>query len=414
MTSRDGTDGVLVLDSDTQCAMSVIRSLGSKHVPITAGGSSRWSLGMFSRYSDETYVYPDPDSDHTAFVDHLVDHLRRSDYVAVIPATDHSSLILSRYKERIERTGTTVAVEDWETFDRAFDKGKLADALASIDVPTPETHSPADMNDVAAIADEIEYPALVKPRCKSHLHDTGYTVTLVGDENYVHSPAELRRTYRRLSREQDYAEGRYPLVQEYVPGTTTTTVALADGGDVLAYFQEERLRTYPASGGNSALLAAVREPTMLEYTERVLDRLDWTGPVMVEFMRTPDGEFYVIEVNGRYWGSLPFAVESGVDIPWFHYLLLRGFDPSPLIDVGAYRTDVLQRRLLYEDIKWLGEHLASGRPGAVVPFVRSFGTTRHTFVSLDDPVPTAGALLQGAYLAAESIRQRVLPGENQS
>ena len=397
-----GTDGgVLVLDSDTQCSMAVIRSLGSKHVRVTAGGHSRWSLGMLSRYSDGTYVYPDPESSHTAFVDHLVEHLDRSDYDAVVPVTDHTSLILSRNKERIEETGTTAAVEDWETFDRAFDKGKLAEALEPLDVPIPETHAPTDIAAVTAIADEIEYPVLVKPRCKSHLEGDGYRVTLVGDDNYVHSSEELLRAYR----EQDYAEGRYPLVQEYIPGRTTTTVALADGGDVLAYFQEQRLRTYPTSGGNSALLAAMCEPRMLEYTRRVLDRLDWTGPVMVEFMQTPDGEFYVIEVNGRYWGSLPFAIECGVDIPWLHYLLLRGFDPSPLIDFGRYRTDVLQRRLLYEDIKWLGENLAEGTPGTLGRFLRDFVETNHTFFSSDDPVPTVAAVLQGAVLGIQSTRR---------
>lgn len=402
--TRDG-DEVLVLDGDTQCAMSVIRSLGGKGITVTAGGHSRWALGMHSRYSDGSYVYPDPESSHTAFLDHLVDHLERSAYGVVVPVTDHTSLILSRNKARIEATGTTVAVEDWETFDRAFDKAKLAEALDPLDVPTPETYAPTGVAEVAAIADGIEYPVVVKPRCKSHLRDDGYTVTLVGDDNYVDSGEELLNTYRRIEREGKHADGEYPLVQEFVPGRTTTTVALADEGDVLAYFQEVRLRTYPASGGNSALLGAMRSPEMLEHTRRVLERLDWTGPAMVEFMQTPDGEFYVIEVNGRYWGSLPFAIECGVDIPWWHYLLLRGVDPSPLIDFGSYRTDILQRRLLYEDIKWLGENLANGEFGTFPRFLRDFGGTNLTFLDPDDPVPTVAAVLQGVVLCARSTQR---------
>jgi predicted ATP-grasp superfamily ATP-dependent carboligase len=360
---------------------------------------------MHSRYTDATYVHPDPESDRAAFVDHLTEYLTRTDHAAVLPVCDHSSLVLSRHKERLEGSGTTVAVEDWPTFETAFDKAKLASVLAATDVPAPETYAPSSTEAAAALADDVDYPVVVKPRSKSHLVDGGYTVTLVGDDNYVDSPTELRRVYGRIAAGEDTEDA--PLIQEYVAGTTTATVALAHEGDVRSYFQEKRLRTYPASGGNSALLGAVREPTMLTYTRRVLERLEWTGPAMVEFMETPDGEFYVIEVNGRYWGSLPFAIACGVDVPWHHYLQLRGVDPSPLIEFGDYRTDVRQRRLLYEDIKWLGENLADGNLGATVPFVRDFGRSRLNFVDLGDPVPTVGSLLQGLALGVGAARRSV-------
>lgn len=408
MSASGGRDGVLVLDGNSQAALTVIRSLGQRGVSVTAGGPAPRSLGMLSRYSEGTYVYPDPEQDHEAFVAHLIDHLDQSDYVAVFAVEDALSLVLSRYKERIESTGTTVACEDWETFRRAYDKGTLFELLAPLDVPTPDTYSPSSLSEVAELSGDIEYPVVVKPRSKSHLmEDDGYAVTRVADENYAASPAELQSTYRRIVRRRDQLREKYPLVQEYVPGTTTTTVALADDGDVVTYFQEKRLRTYPSSGGNSALLTGVDEPTMLTYTGRVLDRLDWTGPVMVEFMETPSGEFYVIEVNGRYWGSLPFAVESGVDFPWLYYLQLRGIDPSPYVDYGDYRTDFVQRRLLYEDIQWFCENISEGNVGAVVPFLGAFRRARHTFVALDDPVPTVGALVRTTQLAVQSVTQRL-------
>jgi predicted ATP-grasp superfamily ATP-dependent carboligase len=410
VNSNGGGDGVLVLDSNGQSAMSVIRSLGRRGVSVTAGGRSPRSLGMLSRYSDGRYVHPDPGDDREAFVRHLVEHLDRSDYFAVVPVVDHTSTILARHKAEMERTGTVVACEDWETFERAYDKGRFFEMAASLDVPTPETRAPSSASEVAAFADEIEYPVVIKPRSKSHLTGEGYAITVVTDDHYAESPGELRETYRRIVRERDPADGHYPLVQEYVPGETTTTVALADGGEILAYFQEERLRTHPSSGGNSALLGALREPTMLEYARRVLGRLDWTGPAMVEFMRTPDGEFYLIEVNGRYWGSLPFAVESGVDFPWLHYLQLHGIDPSPFVEYGEYRTDLVQRRLLYEDLKWLRENLGDGNVGALVPFLGAFGEARHTFVDLADPVPTACALLQAARLGGGAALRRVFGG----
>lgn len=403
-------EGVLVLDGDSQCGLSVVRSLGRKGVTVTAGSHRRRSLGSVSRYSDGSYRHPNPRSNRARFVRHLVSYLRDRDHSVVFPVEDHTSRILAARKHAIERTGTVVATEEPDTFDRAFDKGKLFETVADADVPIPETFAPTSDEELDRVADVVDYPVIVKPRCKSHLTEDGYAITPVSDENYVDSAADLREAFRRSVRRHEDSEKPYPIVQEHVPGTTTTTVALADDGEVLTYFQEERLRTYPSSGGNSALLGALSDRTMLTYAERVLDALRWTGPAMVEFMRTPAGEYKLIEVNGRYWGSLPFAIACGVDVPWLHYLLLCGVDPSPLIDFGAYRTDRRQRRLLYEDVKWLGERLGRGDLGALGPFLTDFAQSRHTAVYLDDPLPTAMAFAQAAELGAESVRNRVADG----
>jgi predicted ATP-grasp superfamily ATP-dependent carboligase len=406
MTPDERRDGVLVLDADGQCGLSVVRSLGRKGVPVTAGAAVPRSLGSLSRYSDAAYTYPDPATDAGAFRAHLQDHLERREYDVVIPADDHTSLLLARHSAEFEATGTTVAVEDWPTFERAYDKALLFDTIESLDVPAPATYAPTSLEEVAALAESIDYPAVVKPRSKSHFRDDECVTTLISADNYVDSPAELERIVRRFVETYADVDRRFPIVQSYVPGTTTTTVALAADGVIGPYFQEERLRTYPASGGNSALLAALDEPRMLEYADRVLGALDWTGPAMVEFMRTPEDEYVLIEVNGRYWGSLPFAIASGVDFPWFHYLQLTGTDHSPLFERGVYRTDIRQRRLFYEDIKWIGEHLAAGNVGALGTFVRDFVRTNHTFVSADDPAPTVGALLQGATLGLGALRKQ--------
>lgn len=403
MSRSDRRDGVLVLDTGGQCGLSLVRSLGKLPVPVTSGERTARSLGMLSRYSDESYVYPDPTADAGAFVDHLRSHLERSAYAVVLPADDHTSLLLAKHKRELEAAGPIVGVEDWPTFERVYDKAKLFELIETLDVPAPATYAPTSMAAVDDVADAIDYPAVVKPRSKSHFRDGECVTTLVTADNYVDSPASMRRTYRRLVAAHDGFERRHPLVQEYVPGTTTTTVALSDEGAVGAYFQEERLRTYPTSGGNSALLGALEEPKMLEYAERVLGGLEWTGPAMVEFKRRPDGTFSIIEVNGRYWGSLPFAVTCGVDFPKLHYRQLVGLDPTPPGGRGAYRTDIRLRRLLYEDIKWLRENLADGNLRAVGPFLEAFARTRHTCVSYDDPVPTLGAVVQAARLGGREL-----------
>jgi len=182
----------------------------------------------------------------------------------------------------------------------------------------------------------------------------------------------------------------YPLVQEYIDGVETKcTVGLADEGDLVTFFQHEKDRVFPPSGGVGSVRQGTWEPKMKTYAERVVSRLEWTGPVHVEFMETPDGEFYLLEVNGRYWGSIALTVNSGVDVPWLHYQQLVDGE-APTRRTPVYRTDVRQRRLFFRDILWLREQLSRRNVGALASFLTSFGTDREELLDVTDPAPVLG------------------------
>jgi predicted ATP-grasp superfamily ATP-dependent carboligase len=57
------------------------------------------------------------------------------------------------------------------------------------------------------------------------------------------------------------------------------------------------------------------------------------------------GRTVLMEVNGRFWGSLQLAIDAGVDFPYLNYQLALG---QPLDLPHAYRTGVRSRW-------WLGD-----------------------------------------------------------
>ena len=385
------TGSALVLTTQQQSGLAIVRSLGRRGVTIVAGGSEEPTLGMRSRFSDGRYVHPEPGAGAQRFLDHLLSYLDDADHDYVFGPTDWMTALLSKHEREVEATGTRPAVEDWDTFAAVFDKARLFDSMADVDVPTPDTRAPETVEDVEAIAPDLSYPVVVKPRSKTRWDDSGQCSTyLVDDSSYASSPDELVETYRSVLADEPDLRDWPPIVQTYVPGETTTTVVLADEGDVRAHFQERRLRTVPPSGGSSALLSVVDDDRMARYAERVIAAIDWTGPAQVEFMERPDGEYVLIEVNGRYWGSLPFAINCGVDFPWLHYRQLRG---ETVFHDGDYRTDVIQRRTR-QDLEWLGHQLADRNYRALGPFLADFLRADHTFVSLRDPLPTLWILRQ--------------------
>jgi predicted ATP-grasp superfamily ATP-dependent carboligase len=73
---------------------------------------------------------------------------------------------------------------------------------------------------------------------------------------------------------------------------------------------------------------------------RLLRRLNWEGPAMVEYRYDrATGSAVLMEVNGRYWGSLPLSIAAGVEFPYYHWQIVRGHTPVP----RAYRIGTRMR-----------------------------------------------------------------------
>ena len=61
------------------------------------------------------------------------------------------------------------------------------------------------------------------------------------------------------------------------------------------------------------------------------------------FNRKSDGTPYLIEINGRFWGSLQLSIEAGIDFPFLLYKLALG---NKLECELSYKEGVKSRWLL--------------------------------------------------------------------
>src|SRR5205085_6819270 len=94
--------------------------------------------------------------------------------------------------------------------------------------------------------------------------------------------------------------------------------ALFDRGALVADFAHRRLREKPPAGGASVLSeSAPVDPCLREQVVRLLGSIGWHGVAMVEYKHDlRSGATVLMEVNGRFWGSLQLAVDAGVDFPF--------------------------------------------------------------------------------------------------
>jgi predicted ATP-grasp superfamily ATP-dependent carboligase len=320
---------VVVPVIDTASSTAAIRSLGRRGVRTIAVAEDEAAPGCRSRYCDEVVTAPDPTVDLEGYEEALVDLARRPDVATVLPLREEDVYVLARNRDALaEHVGTP-----WptlETLRGAQDRVRLFEAARAADVAIPGTRT---LDQWTAWDRDV----IVKPRYTMHAAEYS--------DRFARSHAQWSSTrYVAPGEELDRDEvvsgmGHVPLVQEYVPSTDEYGFfALYDRGEAVATFQHRQRRGWKYCGGPSAYRESVDIPELDRAGRRLLDELEWHGVAMVEFLRDPDtGEFRLMEVNPRFWSSLPFTVQAGVDFPALYWTLATGGDvgTAPEYDVGT-------------------------------------------------------------------------------
>jgi len=90
--------------------------------------------------------------------------------------------------------------------------------------------------------------------------------------------------------------------------------------------------------------------------------LEYTGVGMFEFKYNPQTKGWIlIEINARFWGSLPLAVYAGIDFPaMYAHVLLKQYVPDKLNYNNAafarsFTSDVYAIKNEYDTLKYKGE-----------------------------------------------------------
>jgi predicted ATP-grasp superfamily ATP-dependent carboligase len=307
---------ILVLDANQRSALAVIRSLGRRGMPVIAGDHLAASIGGASRYAVQTVKYASPATDPRQFTAQIATLVRQLDIGIVMPATDLTTMLLVTQPQAIHPA--RLAAPSARSYEALTDKRALLELAARVDVAAPETKVTRDAAQIREAAREFGYPLVLKPARSRYQRGTEVLATTV---RIVRNAAELENELRALSWLADMP----CLTQRFIPGHGAGIFALCGPDGPLTWFAHKRLREKPPSGGVSVLCESVDvNATMQTMATRLLTACQWSGVAMIEFRVTPEGVPYLMEVNGRFWGSLQLAIDSGIDFPWLMYQLAQG------------------------------------------------------------------------------------------
>ncbi|MBV0923380.1 ATP-grasp domain-containing protein [Halomicroarcula limicola] len=306
----------VVISNDAPGSVTTVRSLGKRGVRTIVASDSDRSPAFASKYCDERVRLPSPYDDLLSYRDVLLDLAARPSVKTIVPVREEDVYVLSRYREAFEDYLTPV----WptmETLAAVHDRLALFSAAERAGVAVPETRLLTDVDDWdRRLIAKGRYGALtdyyvdeIPPTESWSMPNTQYFEP--GD------PPDVEDLIDRM--------GHVPIVQEYVAGTEYTIRALYDEGEALFSTQKALRRGFKYPRGPSVYHEAVDIPELREAGLAVLDELGWHGVASVGFIRDDEtGEFKILEVNPRFWSSLPCDLHAGVDYPLYYWRLANG------------------------------------------------------------------------------------------
>jgi predicted ATP-grasp superfamily ATP-dependent carboligase len=338
---------VLVTDGETRAALAAVRALARAGHTVYVSAARLPALATVSRFAAGSATVPDLAEQPRQAVARLGELADACGVDVVLPVTDAAmSAVLRCRGSRIGRA--VVAGPTLQAFEAVSDKEAVTARAAAIGCAVPRTAAAASAADLPAAAAHVRYPCVLKPT--RSVGSSAGAAAGVG-VRYVDSAAEIRAAS---------VGAPFPLlVQERIIGTGEGMFLLMDRGRRLAAFAHRRLREKPPSGGVSTYRESLPLASdTLAIAERLLGDVAWDGVAMVEFKRCAHtGRPYLMEVNGRLWGSLQLAIDAGVNFPDLLVRLALGEEIRP---VDGYRVGV-RSRWLWGDVDHLIARLRRSR-----------------------------------------------------
>jgi protein-tyrosine-phosphatase/predicted ATP-grasp superfamily ATP-dependent carboligase len=403
-SGRQRSGKVLVLGRDTRAFLAVVRSLGRRGLEVHVGWCDPRAPAARSRYVATIHGIPAASPGNGAWRERMLDILERERFDLVIPCSDPAILPLQRDRAHFAPFLGSIYLLDDVAFKIAFDKLESYEFAASLGIAVPRRVRVSGPQDIASALASFSLPVFVKPRAS-------FTLDALGSRHLVRAartPQELEALVEALLPWGDVA------IEERVGGRGEGVEVLAHEGQVLVAFQHVRVHEPPAGGGSSYRRSAALDPELLAATRAFLAALHYTGVAMMEFkVDRARGTWAFIEINARFWGSLPLALVAGVDFPYYLYQMWvegrRGFPQE-------YPTGVHCRNLR-KDLTWIGSTwrarrhdphlsgLARWRIGADLGRLVTLREHWDTFVR-DDPWPGFAEVSNAARRAARTVGAR--------
>jgi predicted ATP-grasp superfamily ATP-dependent carboligase len=389
---------VLIANVSSQIGLTMIRELARHGVEVHGLTDDPHGIGCYSRYLAGSVMRERGE----ALVGQVRAMATRLTPCVVMAISEPDICLLNAHRR--ELADVPLLIPDEARMAIVLDKVRTRVVAQDVGIRVPRVWDVSSLAELARV--DVAFPVVLKwARPLAMLPKLRQAGLPLDKFKYCYDRAELEAYLRPFE-----TVGELPVIAEYCPGHGLGLSFFMRHGEALLSFQHRRLHEWPPEGGFSTLCEGVPLTNHTELREQSIDllrRIGWEGPAMVEYRHDPiTGQSWLMEINGRLWGSLPLASHSGAEFAWMMYAVLGLKDESVRCRV---RTD-LRCRSLVTEARWLlrvvfaprriqDRSLRFSRLREIVAWIGMFfdPRIRYFVFSPDDPVPALADLLAGAW-----------------
>jgi protein-tyrosine-phosphatase/predicted ATP-grasp superfamily ATP-dependent carboligase len=398
---------ILVVGGGPTTFLSIIRSFGRKGFAVHTANDSTTDLALYSRYITKAHRIS-PSSHAVRRKSDIIQIMREEQFDLVIPVGDQNVIPFQMFRSEYESNGTVYLLDE-HAFEVTNNKILTCQLARSLRIPIPRSEIISGSGDASSVLSGFAFPVMLKPA-------SSYT-----PENLVEK-SQVKRI-DTLKQGEHYLKGMLltgqVLVQEYFEGFGIGLELLAHEGRILTSFQHIRIHEEGKNIGSTYRKSQPVDEHFLSAAEKVITALHYSGVAMFEFRYNTDLNTWVlIEINGRFWGSLPLPLACGADFPWYLYqMLVEGRREFP----ATYRTGIYCRNTS-ADLQWITDTVFhnnfSKKRYSVFRYLFEFGNVlllreKNDVFVLDDPSPgireLSRLIREGVSRLHRKIRKRFVP-----
>ena len=300
--------------------------------------------------ADKLYFEP-------VFWEHIYDIIKHEKPIGVIVQLGGQTAL--KLAEKLSRYGIKILGTSYESLDLAEDRGSFSKLLQANDIPYPEFGVAETADEALALAEELDFPILVRPSYV--LGGQGMKIVINAKELETHVVDLLRKIPNNKL-----------LLDHYLDGAIEAEAdAICDGENVYIIGIMEHIEPCGVhSGDSNALLPPFNLGDLVieqirDHTRKIALALNTVGLLNVQFA-IKDDNVYIIEANPRASRTVPFIAKAYKE-PYVNYATkvmlghnkLSDFDFDPQLDGYAIKRPVFSFDKFHNVNKQLGPEMKS-------------------------------------------------------
>lgn len=369
----------IVINTGDANSYGVVVNLGRAGVPVIAVSSNPDNITFRSRYASKV-ICPDYERSEEAFVAFIADLGKRISPKPVLFVNgDEQLMVLLRHREQLEPY-YHIPLAPYELAEKLTDKTSFYRMLEEHGAPYAKTYLPESIADVEALADELQYPYIIKPS-QSQTFSTNFGNKCL----QIESKTALLSIYKKVSAVENDI-----IIQKQLLGSERYLVYtyFSEQSKPLGLNAYKKVRIFPTDFGNACVCKTIADQEVVDMFLGLLRKINYRGLAEAEIQRdASDGQLKFVEVNARTTAQSRLSERSGVNMEHIAYRHILGMKVDPMVNT---EPDILWIDL-YRDLLSVfsaGGYL-SQKKITVNEWRKSLqGKRVFTFFSWDDPAPS--------------------------